>query len=279
MKNLSLILAILSLGTAPLLGVERALDENRGSPVVISISNEELGITAVQKIRSGYEKGLYSSFLEELDKSYQKAKNNGDLTELVGMREGPLGNWAEWESKMQDLQQKRNEALLSAIEGEKDSLFLDKVRSVSQKVTSVKEDEALAKLALFRQMTLDSGANVDENALIQLDLEYEYKALNMDQLGHFSPDLREKHIVLRMEKMDKMKALANSFSDLSLKEAVLLSEENLDARLAQSWDSFDLSLLARGHTKAMNRVEEKVAFILNQSQEEVSHLANQLLNE
>ena len=273
MINLNILLAILSVGSSPLLAVEPSPLSNKTEVV---LPQQVLGSQAIDAIREGFENGNYDSFLKELDDSYKGAVAKNQLTQLVEMREGVFEHWKEWETKAQNLQKEKNKELIRAVEDEDPSPFKEKVLSAASNPIAPEQEEALFKIASFRQMAPGSGANEDENRLIDLDLEYEYKALHLAMPGASSANLKEKQIVLRMEKEIKMIELASSFQDASLKKAVDLYAQNLNTRLAQIWDAVDLNALANGKEKIANAAEEKVALILNQYQEKFGDLAKQL---
>jgi hypothetical protein len=277
MKNLTILLAVLSLGTWPLIGQESSVSTTGVEQSVVA--QQKLGSMAILEIRKGYENGEYDSFLKELDDSYLAAREKNQLEQLIEMREGISSDWEKWDREAKKIQEQRGRELLAAMENEEDSLLKDKVLSTTAKVMTEEQDEALAHLITFRHMAPGTGKNSDENKLIDLDLEYEYKSLHIGMPGKVASEQKEQQMVLRMEKARKMVALSTTFKDPLLKKEMGLYVQNLDQRLAQSWDVIDLNSLAHRTEKPASVTEEKVISILNQYQEKFSDLAQQLLAE
>lgn len=277
MKNLSILLAVLSVGSAPLTGLEAATPAVKNEQSVVE--EQQSGAQAIRAIRQGYENGDYNLFLKELDDSYRTALGKNQLTQLIEMREGVFADWAKWDDQARKLQEQKGKELIAAMETEGDSIFKEKVLSVASQSSSEEQEAALFRIATLRQMAPGSGQNSDENQLIDLDLEYEYKSLHISMPGQPLSDQKEKQMVLRMEKAKKMADLSMAFHDASLKKDVAFYLHDLDQRLAQTWDTIDLNALANGREKPANAAEEKVVSILNQYQEKFSDLAKQLIAE
>lgn len=275
MKNLSILLTVLSMGTTPLIGADKmAPKAQMEQPSQIQ---KKLGNSAISDIRQAYDNGDYNLFLKELDDSYQSARDQNQLTQLSEMREGVFADWGKWEDRLRKLQEQKGKDLIAAVQDEPDSIFKERVLSAAAQLTSPEQDEALFRMATLRQMAPGTGENADENKLIDLDLEYEYKSLHISMPGKSSADQKEKQIVLRMEKAKKMIDLSQAFQDVSLKRDVGLFVQDLDLRLAQIWDTMDLNGLVQSKQKPANRTEEKVASILNQYQEKFSDLTKQFI--
>lgn len=267
MKTLSIILASLLSLSAPLLGEENV----PASPVVeAKVAQQKLGKEETKALRMAYEKGEYDSFLEEMDLSYREVLQKQQLANLAEFRQGSSADQLKWSELSRQLQKEKNEALLKAIEGQEDSLFVQKVRSAASSIP-VQE-----RLFTLHQMAPGSGKNKDENRWIDLDLEYEYKSIHLDSVGP-AESPREKHAVLRMEAMDKMVQAAESFADLSLKKEVEAVAKELDARLAKEWDQADLNAIARKKIKAADPLQEKIASLLLSYQEKFHDLSKQYL--
>ena len=193
-----------------------------------------------------------------MDVSYK----NADLTNLTQMRgqEMPPQLEAEWEQRLNDLRMQKNNALLGAISDEDDSVFAEKVRSVAANLTTPDQEIALSRLHSFLAMAPGTGANADENRLIDIDVEYEYKLLHAElPMSEVSlQEIQQQQVALRMEKMDKMVEASKSFQDASLKTAVGIASQSLDQRLARNLDGADLNALVKGKAKPSNESEEKV---------------------
>lgn len=251
-------------------------EEGGGAKTEVVQSNFSLGSEVVAAARSSYENGSYSEFLKAMDSSFSEA----DLSHLIEMRQKqiPLEFQEKWEKQFLELQKEKNKELLGVIPDSDDSLFAKKVRSVAANLLSSEQEKALSKLNAFISMAPGTGANEDENRLIDIDLEYEYKLLHAD-LPTNDVSLQERRgeqLALRMEKMDKMVEASKTFQDHSLKEAVGIASASLDDRLARILDGTDLNALAKGKIKPSNSVEEKVYSILSLYQGKFSDLMKEV---
>ncbi len=271
MVNIKAILAAIFCATAPMGTVVEATTqaEVRQSPF-------QLGKETVASIRTGYENGEYHPFLAEMDASYKKA----DLSGLIQMRskQVPIAFQEESEQRFLDLQKERNRELFNTLSEKDDSPFAMKVRSLAANPLTPEQEKAIAKLNSFISMAPNGGANADENQLIEIDLEYEYKLLHADlPTQENSPQERKaQQIALRMEKMDKMVQASKNFQDLSLKQAVTIGADTLDARLARNLDGADLNALLKSKEKPANDTEEKVLAVLSLYQEKFSDLMKEI---
>lgn len=269
MGNFSTILAALFCATAPVSSLVIA-----SSPEKIEVSQSEIesGKEKVSSIRKGYEKGEYDADLKEFDESYKKA----DLSGLIQMRQSkvPVDFQEKWEKQFLDLQKERNRELLAVLSDTDDSSFARKVRSASVNLLTPEQERAISKLNSFISMAPNSGANADENKLIDIDLEYEYKILHANlptkELGeNFS-------IVLRMEKMEKMVEASKTFQDTDLKKAVGIASDVLDAMLARNLDGSYLNALLKNKMKPTNPTEEKVLSVLTFYQSKFTDLLKEI---
>lgn len=231
-----------------------------------------LGKDAIAKIRNDYAQGRFDGFLKESHISFSQIQESGTLSDFAQMREEAQLN-PKWVDAVKLLQKEKNEELLQAVKGQ-DSLFAEKVKSAA--TLNETQEEAFEKLSAFHHMVPGSGKNSDENALILLDLEYEYKAIHLGVPGEDlakAQELREQYHALKMEHMDKMLLASQSFSDESLKEAVVAMSKNLDDHLARNWDRMDLLMLAKGRVKPVDSTQTSVVSILKDSQQKLSDLA------
>lgn len=224
---------------------------------------EEMGKNRITTIRSAYENGKYNGFLSEMDAAFQK----GDANNLIEMRKKstPIQVQEEMEKKLLQLQKEKGAALMEVIQDRDDSLIAKKVRASQAHLLTAEQEKALSKLNSFIAMAPNTGANEDENSLISIDLEYEYKMFHAN-----IPTSEAEQIALRMEKMDKMVQASKNFTDSSLKQAVGIAADTLDARLARNLDGLDLNALLK--RKANNETEEKIHSILSLYQEKFSDL-------
>ncbi len=273
MGQISTILAALFCATAPLASIEVQKPKTESSQ-----SSFKLGREIVSSVRASYENGKYNEFFSEMDASYKDA----DLSGLVQVRQKqiPVEFQEEWEQKFTQLQQMKNSELLNTLSDKDDSIFAQKVRSVAANITTPEQDKAISRLNSFIAMAPNTGANEDENTLIDLDVEYEYKLLHAKlPLSDVSPEKMNEHqLALRMEKMDKMVEASKNFQDLSLKQAVGLAKANLDARMARNLDGADLNALVKGKVKPSNEAEENAYTVISSYQGQFSDLMKQLDN-
>jgi hypothetical protein len=253
-------------GTKPAVAIEQATVE------------QKLGQGALAQLRNDYEEGRYDPFLREIDTSYEKVQEENKLTGLANFRQGKMTD-QKWADAANLLLIERNKQLVEVVAGN-ESLFAQQVRSASADLTTPEQAQALLRMANLRQMAPGTGKNSDENALIDLDLEYEFKSIHLDMPvidGQPAPDRREKHYILKMEMADKMLSSAQSFQDAALKKDVELYAQNIDGRMAQNWDQYDLTLMAKGKTKPADKVQEKVVSVLQNHQEKMGDLTKQYL--
>lgn len=278
MKHLSIIFAAFTMGTAPIIPQAPILTVP-ASTATQPTQSQSLGIDSIHSIRQAYDRGDFDQFFKEMDDSYQEAKEKNGLNSLAQMRIGFTPEWQEWETRAQKLQQEKSKALLDAVQGQKKTIFVEKVESATANLSNPEKHKAIERMAMFRQMIPGQGTTKDENNLIDLDLEYEYKAIHLDLPGVRGVEKREKHCALKMEKLDRLQQMAKEFQDESLKKTVALYAEDFDARLAQSWDLADLNALSLGKTKPTNALEEQVSSILNLYQEKFSDLTRNFIAE
>lgn len=274
MKSISIILSSILCAASPLLA------QDAPQPAAEqTLPSVQLGADSISRIRADYQNGAYDELFTELDESYKQVQSESQLSGLADMRASiqPVPNLTQWEEQGMQLKKERNSILTEALTS--DDAFAQKVRSAASSL-SPEEEQAWHQLARFRTMAPLSGANPDENRLIDLDLEYEYKALHLDMPSIENEQISnrpDKQIALRMQKMDRMAEASKSFQDESLKEAVQLASKSFDKRLVQQRDLSDLMALVNGKQKPQNPQEEKVASILSSHQQKTSDLTRQFL--
>lgn len=268
------ILAALFCATAPMATIVETAPSNKSEEVLPGYT---LGKERVSSIRSAYENGEYNEFLSEMDASHEEA----DLSGLIQMRQKdvPLEFQEKWEQQFSSLQKTRNGQLLEVIADTDDSAFANKVRSAAADLLTPEQEKAISRLNSFIAMAPKTGANDDENTLIDIDVEYEYKILHANlPLGN--PDSQAAHsIALRMEKMDKMVEASKNFQDMGLKTAVGMARDTFDARLGASLDGNDLNAMLKNKAKPNNETEGKVFSIFSLYQGKFADLLKELENE
>ena len=261
MIYMSTILSVIFFLATPLVSSEAESPKNEWIE-----SKDRLGKEVVAAIRSDYENGKFNGYLLEMEEAYSKA----DLKELMEARaQGSIEDVPEdWERRFSDLRRERNKNLIQSLSEDDRSLFASKVRSVAIDLLSSEQEEAVSKVNSLISMAPNNGKNVDENVLIDIDMEYEYRLLKGELLD---PKTKEsKQIALRMEKMDKMLTASKSFENPILKKAVATAHATLDARLARNLDGADLHALSK--KKPQNESQELVFSILKSYQGQFSDI-------
>jgi hypothetical protein len=215
-----------------------------------------------------------------MDESYAQAKKENRLEALSEMRTmnlPPLSHQEKWEDRAFQLQKEKNQELLDAL-GDDRSPFSEKIRNLTQPLTP-EEETALRQLASYRNMAPGTGKSNDEEQIIDLDLEYEYKSLHLDMPSQeiSLADRQEKQYVLRMEKMDRMAKMSLAFTEAPLQQMVQVAHKSTDFRLARTWDAMDLNALVKGKRKPANLVEGKVASVLSLYQSKYNELSKEFI--
>lgn len=248
------------------------------STVQTRASSFEMGSSVVAKTRADYKAGKYSQFLKEMDNDHREAKANNGLEGLIELRKetGKVNIHPEFIRSFSLIQDSKNKNLLALVESD-DSLFAQKVRSAA---ASIPEEKILLTSLHYKAPQAPDVTN-DESAVIDLHLEYAYKAIHLDSLaasGTSIPDKREKHMALEMEKMDRLVNASQGFEDKELKQAIEQSASTFDQRLAKKYDMKDLHDLSTGRIKSASPLEERAASIVGNAQGQISELHRHLLN-
>ena len=155
----------------------------------VSANGSPLPETVESKtVQAQYEQGSYKDFLHDLDTAYQEARNSAQFEQFIFMRDGVLP-----------------------------------ATSVLAPLSD--EDAAKNQIASYRFMKPGTGNNSDENKLIDLDVEYEFKRIHLDSYaavnGTSLEERQQQQAILLMEWHDKMLKAAESFQDDGLKETVI----------------------------------------------------------
>lgn len=282
MKSISLILASLFCASSPLLAQAAA---PLPSTTQTAESQLSLGADLVREVRSDYSQGKYDRFLQEMEADYQSAQAEGELTGLIEIRKEDALILAarqedknHWAALGKSWTQERNLELLKLVSAQPESILAKKIQSIAAEI-SAEEEQAINLLIDLRKQTPGSSESEEMNLLIEIDLQAEYKQLHLDSMKMFDPSLdglKEKHIVLDMEKMDQMLEASKSFQNLALKKQIELAGANLDERLSRSLDLSDLNRLSRGKIASANEAEKKAASILSSYQGKFSDLTKEM---
>jgi hypothetical protein len=275
---ISIFLASILCAGAPLAAENIQPDSTVEAVSKPAFNSFEMGSLVVEKTRAGYEEGKYAEFLSEMDKDYNKAKVDNALEGLIELRKetGKVNIHPEFVRSQNSIQNLKNENLLKVV-GSDESSFAQKVRSAA---SSLPADSQLLR-SLHYKAPGSTDVNKDENAVIDIDLEYSYKSIHLDSLaasGNSIPDRKEKQMALEMERMDRLVKAAQSFEDKDLKQAIKEAASLLDQRLAKNYDMRDLLALAAGRVKPVSPLEEKAASIVGRAQDQIAELHRHLLN-
>jgi len=234
---------------------------------------------AEQTLRAAYQSGKYDAFLADMDKAYKKAKADNALEGLIDIRKthaAPASD--QFVQGYESIQQEKNAALLAAVK-DQDGLFANKVRAAAM-MPSSQELAAEKALSFMNTGAPGSGNSVDENALLDIGLEFAYKTIHLDSMALTNKisDLKQKRMVLEMARMDKMLAASKSFEHKALKAEVAILAEQQDVRLARVSALSDLKLLANGKVKPANALEEQVASVLANASQQIADLHRDVMN-
>lgn len=277
MKSISIILASILCASSPLMAQENASERTE---VVQTESRYQLGSEVIGELRSNYEQGQYDEFLSEMDEAYRQAKEENQLEGLIEIRK-ESGVYTVPQDKLLDgfevIQKEKNQRLLKIAAD--DSLFAAKVRSAAEDLPS-DQRAAVVELSSLRVKGPGMGNSSDENRLIEIDLENQYKNIHLDSLAAMGEEVqnrKEKHFILEMQRMDQMVAASADFQDKGLKSTVEKAASNYDLRLAKIYDLSDLNDLARGKVKPETSMEEKVASVVAEAHAKFSDLNQELL--
>lgn len=264
----------LSIALAAMLCVSGAFaGEDRRPATTLQITDREdiqLGRETIAQIRKDYIEGRYNQFLREMDHSFDEGIDKEYVLGLGMLRQGAvdLSNWFDGVNKIKE---ETNRELIQAVSGQKGRF--------AEKVNHVATTDGLENLfVVYHQMQPNTGKNADENTLIALDLEYEYKAIHLDQpKTDVQKDLNKNdlHYALKMEQMDKILLASQSFEDATLKSSVESFARDLDARLARYMDLMDLRKLSS--EKLSDPTEIRVATILQAHSEKIQEHARNYL--
>lgn len=260
-----------SIAFAAMLCVTGAFADTSNQSIAITQIDEkeniELGSENIARIRRDYESGRYQDFLREMDHAFDEAIDKEYILGLGQLRRGSV-DLNNWFNGVNEIKNETNFALNQAVAG-LENRFASKVRNVATR------DNQENLFIPYRQMQPGTGKNGDENALITLDLEYEYKAIHLDQSKIGLPDelsAKELHYVLKMEQMDKILLASQTFEDEALKGSIEQFAQDLDARLARHWDLMDLRNL-----NSADPIEIRVSSILKNHSDKIQEFAREYL--
>ncbi len=274
MKSLALILASALCAGTPVATMSQSETITMTQP---ASNHFLLGSEVVQMVRADYTDGKYNEFLKEMDRDFKQAKKSNDLEGLIELRKetAQIKIHPDFAKAYRIIQDAKNKDLLNAASTLEKTEFTQKVESAAQSIAEM-DDHLLA----LSYKVPGTGANSDENALIDIGLEYYYKAIHLDSLASKAPmaDRKEKHMALEMEKMSRMVEASKSFTDKNLKSSIKDASIILDHRIAKSYDMSDLIALSKGKVKPLSTLEEKAATIVSNSQGDLAELHRVLLH-
>ena len=237
----------------------------------------EMGSFIVEKARADYNDGKYNEFLNKMDQDYLEAKANNGLEGLIELRKetAKVNIHPEFVRSQGMIQDAKNKNLLDVVENN-DSAFAQKVRSAA---ASAPAESKLLNAYHYKAPDAE-GLNADERTVVEIDLEYSYKALHLDTLAASDSiaDKREKQMVLEMQRMDRLVKASETFQDKELKQAIAKSAVGIYQRLSKKYDMKDLHDLSNGKIKPQSPLEEKVGAIVGSAQGQIFELHRHLLN-
>jgi hypothetical protein len=275
---ISLILTSLLCASAPLssFAVVASLGEASSTPAPttqVAAPSYILGSEVVQTTREQYAEGSYRDFLNKMDKDYAAAKKESALEGLIEIRkEGARAQiHPEFARSYRVIQDLKNQQLLESVTGDDTSILSKKIHSATTAPKIL--DETLRSLST---KVPETGKNSDENALIDIDLEYYYKSIHLDSSK--ATERSAKHMALEMEKGDRMLKASQSFEDKALQKAVENHVLLLDEQLAKSYDMSDLNNLAKGKFKPVSPAEKEAAAAVSRAQGALADLHRHLLD-
>lgn len=216
----------------------------------------------------------YKAFLDKLDKSYQKERSSWQYDKFLEQRKAisrlpkeafKTNNEALAKSE-EKLVKKRNAELVDACLSMPGYHESASIRHMVFFTPSQSEQDALDYLYSLKNKFNGDGISPLENTLINLDMEYWLKSLSLETEGLKArldlESLKERHLALDLEKLEKMKDAA--LSDPNSKEAAYI----LDAyaiypkHKAVLIEEEHLYRLAKGHANVQNPLEEKAKQIM-----------------
>jgi len=230
---------------------------------------EKAGMTGGERVailREQYQQGKFNSLLVKLEADYVSLLKSGRVKEFAEMRQVPdvdqeiQGIAQQFEKRAAALLEKRNDELKALCSGKEQELAIRRVQSLTAPVDEA-QSEAMHYLSSLRFKTPEQATTSEERTLIEIDLAHEFKSVHLD-VHHPGDrtDLLEQQIVLSMEKMEKMRRAAETFSDSALQAKVLLAAKSFDAWQSRSLDLRELLATVK---KPSNELERKIGSVLS----------------
>ncbi len=226
---------------------------------ILEATEHQTGTDSVRSVRNGYERGAYAPILKELDDDYRQHKDQ--LDGLIQTRPG-LTAATETPSEVAALLQERNAQLREAIAGQPNQIVSHQVQALLESPLTESQLDAWNRFATYRLLPPGTAATAEENQLVDLDLEYEYKALHLELIAPEGANKAEIGLALAMEHLEKIGLVAANFEDVDLKQAASHLAASFDSLQAQAADRSALRDLALGKRPPANEIEAKVASIL-----------------
>lgn len=254
MKKIYAVLA-LSLAVG---GSAFALEETLKPEQEVVAETFATGESRVARLRAGYENGEFNSLLSSLEEEYSGLQKSGRVEEFAEMRrvieaDAELKALASQFDKMAEkLLQERNAELSALCQGRDQEIATRRVKSIIAPVDELQK-EAMRTLSSLRFKTPDQAGSQDEKTLIEIDLAYEFKSVQLNLQQEEGSTLLEKQIVLGMDKMRKMVQASESFTDSKLKKTVSLAAAGFDAWQVKNLDMKDLLAASKKPSSDLDR--------------------------
>ncbi len=227
------------------------------------------GKQIVIEAETAYQKGEYDTFLEQLHEQYQNAGKAGALRGVFESAKAtikPRSSPENYKAQVKELEKKRNERLLEAIEENPDAAIAKKVDSVIFFTLPEEFNNVLSELDSLKYKLPEDTKGSIENKVSALETEYYIKSLLLDIASHRSnsdPDqLAKKKIALSLEKLDKMESAAKEADDIIWIKKIQIAKAAYRADKAYRIDLSVLQSLAVGRINPENAVEKSVKQIM-----------------
>lgn len=239
---------------------------------ILEATEHKMGADTVRSTRNAYQRGEYASLLKEIDNDYNQHRN--ELGGLIQTRPGPSQNTPSQPSPVADLLAERNAQLREAIAGQPHQIITLQVEALLAAPLNEAELSAWNRFSSFRLLAPGTGSSAEENQLIDLDLEYEYKALHLELIAPEGANRQELSLALALEHLEKIGLVAATFEDAALKADAQRIADTFEAMQARALDRSALRDLALGKRAPANDLEAKVASILVSFEQKRADLYN-----
>src|SRR3989338_9221030 len=226
------------------------------------------GIEQVEEVTKNYTSGQYQKFLSQVDSAYEKDRKEWRFDRLLDTRkeisslpEKHPQQAAAYLDEAKKLKEERDQKLVEVCLENPNYLSSASIKNMVFFSPSQEQKEALNYLYDLKFKFKGDGKSPLENELIRLDIEYWLKSLSLDVQGlEESVDknaLQEKHLVLELEKLEKMKEAALKEPKSPIANHILVAYGIFPKQKAALIEEERLYRLAKGEIAPQNPLEEK----------------------